>query len=108
MNPGFGSNCLSDFKDLVLVVTAVIASYVALKGLSTWRRQLRGQSEYELAGRFLKSLFLFRDSLKNVRNPFSWHSNIPNLPKDQLDRLSENEKQWYATAQDFEKRWHRF
>ena len=34
-------------KDAVLAVGAIVGSYVALRGLNTWNRQLKGGAEYD-------------------------------------------------------------
>jgi hypothetical protein len=92
-------------KDALLAIAAVIGSIVAILGLSTWKRQLYGQSEYDLAKRILKSVYLFREVVNNARHPFMQYSATPDLPKDKLEQLSKEEKEWYAKAQAFEKRW---
>ena len=56
-------------KDILTIVGAGIASYVALKGLSTWRRQLRGNTQYDLARRLLLSAYKLRDAVEGVRTP---------------------------------------
>ena len=92
-------------KDAILAIAGVVGSVVAILGLNTWKRQLYGQSEYDLAKRLLKSLYLFREVMNNARHPFMSYSAIPDLPKDKLEQLSKEEKEWYAKAQAFEKRW---
>ncbi len=92
-------------KDAVLAIAAIIGSVVAILGLNTWRRQLYGQSEYDLAKRILKSVYLFREVITNARHPFMQYSATPDLPKEKLDQLSNEEKEWYAKAQAFESRW---
>ena len=54
-------------KDIFTIVCVCIASSVALRGLSTWRRQLRGNTQYDLARRLLLSAYKLRDSLEGVR-----------------------------------------
>lgn len=92
-------------KDIVLIMTGVVGSIVAILGLNTWRRQLHGQSEYDVARRLLKSLYLFREVMNNARHAFLEYSGSPDLPKEKLEKLSDKEKEWYAIGQAFEKRW---
>ncbi|MDL0433149.1 hypothetical protein QPM17_18570 [Marinobacter sp. TBZ242] len=61
---------ISPVKDIVVALAAIIGSGVALIGLSTWRRQLEGTAEYELARRLLKEVYQFREALQSVRFPF--------------------------------------
>jgi hypothetical protein len=57
-------------KDIVLAVAACIGAYVAFSGLSTWKLQLKGKAEYEIARALLKNALQARDRLQAVRNPF--------------------------------------
>ena len=92
-------------KDAILAIAGVIGSVVAILGLNTWKRQLYGQSEYDLAKRLLKSLYLFREVINNARHPFMQYSATPDLPEEKLEQLSRQEKDWHAQAQAWEKRW---
>ncbi len=57
-------------KDIVLICTVIVAAYVGLKGLSTWRSQVHGQTEYDLAKRILRATYKAREAIHGVRNPF--------------------------------------
>lgn len=92
-------------KDGIIAIAGVIGAVVAILGLNTWKRQLYGQSEYELAKRFLKSLYLFREVINNARHPFMQYFAVPDLPQEKLEKLSKGEKEWHAQAQAWEKRW---
>ena len=50
-------------------VSAAIGAYVAARGLSTWRHQLAGNAEYELARRFLRAVYKVRDATKSLLAP---------------------------------------
>ena len=54
---------------LVLTASAALGAITAFVGLSAWRQQLRGQSEYELARRFLRAAFALRDEVESFRSP---------------------------------------
>ncbi|MDO8742462.1 MAG: hypothetical protein Q7J45_02895 [bacterium] len=56
--------------DFLTVVSAVIVAVAAVLGINTWRKQMRGQTEYELARRYLRSVYKVRDAIKSTRNPF--------------------------------------
>lgn len=92
-------------KDVVLTGAAIIAAYVGLKGLGAWKSQLVGNTEYELAKQILRSVYEVRDALSSVRNPFMQYSQEPDLPEEKLKELNQQEKQWHAKAQAFQKRW---
>ena len=92
-------------KDAILTGVAVIAAYVGLRGLNTWRRQLAGNAEYELAKNALTCLYKLRGVIGVVRDPFASYSQEPNLPVELLKDMNEKQKEWYAYAQMYEKRW---
>ena len=92
-------------KDFILAVTAITAGYVGLKGLDTWRRQLRGNTEYQLAKQLLKSVYELHGAISDVRNPLRSYPPEPDLPEEVLQRLSRQEKQWHIVKQDYQKKW---
>jgi hypothetical protein len=64
---------LGDFdvaRDVVILVTAIIGSTVAIMGLRTWSKQLKGTYEYELARRLMLAMYKLQDAIAAVRNPF--------------------------------------
>lgn len=94
-------------KDLVLAVCAVIAAGAAWRGLNTWKRQLRGQTEYELARRVLRAAYKFREGIKGVRSPVMWGHERPQPPEGDASASSSEGKQWFGTFKAYEKRWER-
>ncbi len=56
-------------KDVITIISIIAATVVAFMGLQTWKNQLVGTVEYELAKRILKATYRLRDVLENVRNP---------------------------------------
>ena len=57
------------FAKLAPGIAALTAALVAVAGLGTWRRQLKGQAEYDLARRVLRAVLKARDHLNAVRSP---------------------------------------
>ncbi len=56
-------------KDAVSIAAPVIALFLAWKGLSTWRAQLKGSYEYDLAKRIMLTTYLVQEEIKSVRKP---------------------------------------
>ena len=56
-------------KDIATTIIAGIALYIACQGLSTWRRQLKGNAEYDVARKLIFSAYKLRDALEGVRVP---------------------------------------
>lgn len=97
----------ASLKDLILVGAAIIGSVVAVKGLSTWRRQLRGQVEYDLARRMLRITFQYRDAIDGVRNPAMWTAEMPAPPEEKAKTMSPAQVHFYGRFKAYEKRWER-
>jgi hypothetical protein len=57
-------------------VAAFIGAFVAWRGLKSWRRQLTGRTEYELARRLCRAVYQVRQEIRIVRNPviFPWEA----------------------------------
>jgi hypothetical protein len=73
---------LSVVKDIFTVIASMIAGIVAIVGLQTWRKQLKGKTEYELAQKLLTAVYKIRDSIYYVRNPFMSAGEISQAMKD--------------------------
>lgn len=61
---------------------ALVAAYVGLAGLKTWRRKLTGVTEHELARRLLKHTLKVRDRIQEVRRPSMWAGEIRSALED--------------------------
>ncbi|WP_286237973.1 hypothetical protein [Neptuniibacter halophilus] len=62
-------------KDLITTVCAIGALLIAVSGLSTWKSQLKGTSEYELAKKIMLLTYELQQEFGSVRNPmlrYSW------------------------------------
>lgn len=60
---------LDTAKDIAVSVSALAAALLALLGVNAWRRQLKGQSEYQVALKALKAVYAARESLVQAREP---------------------------------------
>ena len=87
-------------KDIITALSAIIAATVAVVGLRTWRKQLKGKTEYELAQKSLRAVYRVRESIALVRNPFMNAGEIDQAMKEaniegnplndpKVDRLSQ-------------------
>ncbi|MGD0653640.1 MAG: hypothetical protein ABSA16_04795 [Thermoguttaceae bacterium] len=55
-------------KDIILAISALAAAFIAWRGLATWRKELKGKSEYEIAKQVLKAVYKVREAFKIARN----------------------------------------
>jgi hypothetical protein len=63
-------NPIEAFEKAATGVAALVAAWVAWRGLEAWRVQLHGKTEYDLARRVLRAVLKVRDQIAFVRHPF--------------------------------------
>lgn len=91
-------------KEIGLLIFGGIGSYVALQGLSTWKRQLKGKDEYELCKRILIDLYQYRNGIKVVRNPVMFsHEGY----SEDLEKLEFEERNYNQAVNAYRNRWER-
>lgn len=90
---------ISIAKDVITALTAITAGIVAVIGLRSWRRQLRGKTEYELARRVLRASLKVRDAIKHVRNPIKWGGEISHSLKEAGIDVQPNDSQFQAKSE---------
>jgi hypothetical protein len=92
-------------KDFVLSGAAITGAFVAVKGLGTWQRQLKGQFEYKLSRRILVTLFKYRDAINGVRNPVMLVYEMPSPSEDEVSKMSREQIRFYGTSEAYQARW---
>ena len=96
---------IATIKDIVLIITAIAAAVVACMGLGTWKRQLKGNYEYELSRRMLVTLYKYRDAIDGVRHPAVWRHEMPSPPVEEATKMNADEIQHYGTTIAYQNRW---
>lgn len=71
-----------------------VAIVVAIIGLSTWRRQLKGTAEYDLTRRLMFTVYKLRDALEGVRDPFLSVAEGRDGPADAPWEVVAYDKRW--------------
>ena len=79
-------------KDVVSIVGTIGALTIGGLGLFTWRRQLRGTSEYEVAKKAILKTYEVQQAIQSVRNPMLY------LSKEEVEagRRLEEEQRIYS------------
>jgi len=90
-------------KDIVLMCTAITASIVAIKGLSTWKKQLKGKDEYDLCKRIIIDLYKYKEGIKIVRNPVMFSSEFNNKEDETLTNIQI--KNYKNKSYAYQQRW---
>lgn len=96
--------CIAAIKDIVVGLAAAAAAFFAYLGLNTWRKELKGKSEYELAKRVLKSVYRVREAFMHVRNPAIYQYEYPEDMRNHHGHLKP-EHNYDGTTHVYEKRW---
>ncbi|AHI30082.1 hypothetical protein [Marinobacter similis] len=91
-------------KESVVGVSAGLVALFAYLGLNTWRREIKGKSEYDLAKALLKAVFRVRDGFKHVRNIVIYQFEYPEEMTDKNGHLIA-EHRYEGTAHVYETRW---
>jgi hypothetical protein len=91
-------------KDIVVAVAAASAAVAGLLGLQTWRRELKGKSEYAKAKEVLKAVYRVRYAFWDVRNPAIWQYEYPKEMCDDFGNLKKEYRR-EGMLQVYEKRW---
>lgn len=57
-------------KDIILSIAAVFTVGIAVYGIRSWSRELRGKTSFEVARQLLKSAYKLRDAISSARARF--------------------------------------
>lgn len=57
-------------KDVILAIAGAITACVAVRGLNTWARQLKGTANFEVARKLAKATYRLRNEIELCRAPF--------------------------------------
>lgn len=98
------AECITAGKDIVVAIAAALAALFAYLGLSTWRKELKGKSEYQLAKDALKSVYKVREAFKHVRNPAIFQYEYPEEMTNHHGHLKQ-ENRHEGTAHVYQERW---
>ena len=91
-------------KDVLLGGAAVTMAIVAVRGLQSWSRELRGKTEFEIAMGLIKATYKLRDELAICRSPFIRAQEFPESYSGSLGGHSP-EKDTEAYAYVYKNRW---
>jgi hypothetical protein len=69
-------------KDAVTAGVALGGLRIAWLGVDAWKRQLRGQTEYDLARRLLRATLDVRDAVARLRSPMVWAAEMQKAAAD--------------------------
>jgi hypothetical protein len=100
-----GLEFLSGLNTIILTAAAVAGAITAVRGLNTWKKQLKWQSDHELARKILILLFKHRDAIASVRHPAIWNTESAAAMEGKDEPTDRDQKRFAETAAVYEKRW---
>ena len=86
---------ISVTKDIILIFAAIATAHVAIKGLQSWSRELKGKADFEVARSLIRSIYKLRDELRYCRSPWVTLGEFPE-DYDPNKKTSEIEAKAYA------------
>lgn len=98
-----GKELRVDAQEIGMLLNVVQAAavcggvWIAWKGLQTWRAQLKGTTEYELARNLLRSVYKTKEAINHLRAPFRFIRPSASPAEQQGARI----KDWEARAKVF-------
>jgi len=90
------------FKDVCLSVAAIVTASVAIYGLRSWKKELSGKANFEVARGLIRSTYRLRDEISYGRSPFTSAHEFPK-GYDPLNKAPEKEAE--AWSHVFTNRW---
>lgn len=97
----------SIIKEVINIIVPLGGLIIAFFGLQTWRKQLKGKTEYELARRLLRSVYKVRNQIARVRNAFMSSGEISTaLDEEGIEvDVFDDEYHWRSSSAVYQSRW---
>ncbi|MCD8523186.1 MAG: hypothetical protein LRY66_07365 [Saccharospirillaceae bacterium] len=86
---------ISVTKDIILIFAAIATAHVAINGLQSWSRELKGKADFEVARNLIRSAYKLRDELRYCRSPWVTMDEFPE-DYDSNNKTPEIEAKAYA------------
>ena len=93
---------ITAFKDICLSVAAIVTASVAIWGLKSWKKELSGKADFDVARGLIRATYKLRDEISYGRNPFTSAHEFPE-GYDPLNKTPENQSEAWAYV--FTNRW---
>lgn len=95
---------ISIIKDIALAIAACVTGGVAIIGLNTWQRELKGRANFDVARQLAKSMYILRDQITYCRSPITVAQEFPNDYQGGLAKHT-NAEEGDAWAHLYKNRW---
>lgn len=75
---------------IVSTLAILFGAFLAYRGVDSWRRQLRGSTEYQLGLKILQSVYKIRNEIESTRNRYSLSSECDGRSKKENEDARES------------------
>ena len=96
------SELVTAIKDVCLSVAAITTASMAIYGLKSWKKEISGKANFEVARGLIRATYKLRDEIGYGRNPFTSAHEFPE-GYDPLNKTSKKEGEAWAYV--FTNRW---
>lgn len=79
-----------DWIKVVESISIILASLIAIFGISSWRKEARWKRKYELAEDILSKFYESQQVIKNIRSPFGYSDEGKTRKKNDLETKEES------------------
>ena len=93
---------ISITKDIILILAAIATAHVAINGLQSWSRELKGKADFEVARNLIRTVYKLRDELRHCRSPWVTMGEFPE-GYDSTNKNYESEAKAYSYV--YSNRW---
>ena len=98
------TDTMTIIRDFALATASIATVFIALEGLHTWRRELRGKAHFEVARGLIYSTYDLRNKIESCRSRFIAAQEFPKDYYDvKGDPTPENQAKGYAYV--YRNRW---
>jgi len=95
---------LEGLEHVAVAIAAAVTGTVAVLGLQSWRKELQGRAEFEVARNLVRATYKLRDELASCRSPFTGAHEFPEGYRGALGR-PDAEEEGHAWAHVYKNRW---
>jgi len=98
---------LDGVKDIALAGAAVVTAGAAVRGLRTWRQELRGKADFEAARGLIRATYRLREEIATCRSPLIRAAEYPPDPIGAVVNPYMRREDAEALAYVYKNRWQR-
>ena len=92
---------ITEIRDIIVGLAAISTAIVAWRGLSTWRRELKGKADFEVATNILQAVYATRMLVSRIR----WEGTLPASYETHRENLNEERSKLFVHSQLGEALW---